>query len=107
MAATVESLKIHLGLDPASTVDAEAMAQKVAAANAAVAALRPDWAEDDPWRPQMDEAANLLAARLYGRRGSVTGIAAYADVTALYVARMDPDVKFLLELDEYQQSVVA
>jgi len=48
-----------------------------------------------------------MAARLYGRRGSVQGIAAFADVGVSLLPRIDPDVRALLQLGEYQTSVVA
>ena len=42
-----------------------------------------------------------------GRRGSVQGVAAFADIGVTYMPRLDPDLMTLLELGDYQQSVVA
>jgi hypothetical protein len=111
--ATVETLKVYLGIDPASTIDVEAMGSAVAAANDAVRGWRPDLTDDPPgtplpvWPPRADQAALVYSARLYGRRGSVQGIAAFQDVGVSMLPRLDPDVRALLELGEYQRNVVA
>lgn len=113
MAATVETLRTYLGQDPASTHDGEAMALAVAAANDLVQTLRPDLTTDaagepvDPWPARCEQAALVEAARLYGRRGSVQGVAAFADVGVSLLPRLDPEVRSLLELGEYQRSVVS
>lgn len=113
MPATVASLRTYLGLDPASSSDADAMAAAVAAGNDLVVALRPDITLDPgdgtvlpTWPPRADQAAHVEAARLYGRRGSVQGIAAFADLGVTMLPRIDPDVRLLLELGEYQPSVI-
>jgi hypothetical protein len=113
MPATVASVRIHLGVDPASTVDQAALEAAVAAANDAVAMWRPDLTHDEfgdalaAWPARVDQAAVIEAARLYGRRGSVQGVAAFADLGISLTPRLDPDVRSLLELGEYQQNVVA
>jgi hypothetical protein len=114
MAATVASLKIYLGVDPSSTIDEEAMGAAVAAANDLVQTFRPDLTLDPDlgtvlpvWPARADQAALVEAARLYGRRGSVQGIAAFADVGVSMLPRLDPEVRSLLELGEYQRNVVA
>jgi hypothetical protein len=107
MGATVDKLKIYLGLDPANTHDAEAMQYATDAANALVTQWRPDLATGEPWNPRAEQAALLQAARLYGRRGSVQGVAAFADVGVSLMPRLDPDLQTLLELGSYQPSVVA
>ena len=89
------------------------MAAAVAAANDLVVTFRPDLTTDDTgaplatWPPRCEQAALVEAARLYGRRGSVQGIAAFADVGVSMLPRLDPEVRSLLELGEYQRSVVA
>jgi len=107
MAATVDALKTYLGIDPASTVDEAAMTAACDAANDLVAVLRPDLTSEDPWAPRAQQAAVVEAARLYGRRGSVQGVAAFADIGVSLLPRLDPEVRSLLELGEYQTSVVA
>lgn len=107
MAATVESVQVFLGLRPAQAVDDEALAAAVAAANDMVAALRPDLTTDATWPPRCDQAATQQAARLYGRRGSVQGVAAFQDVGVSLLPDLDPDLKALLELGRFQKSVIA
>jgi hypothetical protein len=112
VAATVAALKVYLGVDPASTIDLEAMGAAVAAANDLVQTFRPDLTLEagvplEVWPPRCDQAALVEAARLYGRRGSVQGIAAFADVGVSMLPRLDPEVRSLLELGEYQRNVVA
>lgn len=114
MPATVATLRTYLGIDPASQVDQDAMAAAVAAANDYVPQLRPDLTHDAAtgdllaeWPPRVDQAAIVQAARLYGRRGSVQGIAAFADLGVAMLPRLDPEVRSLLELGEYQRSVIA
>lgn len=59
------------------------------------------------WAPRAEQAALVEAARLYGRRGSVQGIAAFADMGVSMLPRLDPEVRSLLELGEYQRNVIA
>lgn len=91
------------------------MADAVAAANDWVASVRSDldrpvsgatW-DTVTWPDRCTRAAIIEAARLYGRRGSVQGIAAFAEAGVTLLARMDPSVRQLLELGEFQPSVVA
>jgi len=105
MAATVEMLQIFLGND--LTHEMDAMEQALAAANDLVAQLRPDLTAVDPWAPRADQAATIEAARILGRRSSVQGVAAFADIGVTLLPRMDPEVRSLLQLGEYQASVVA
>lgn len=89
------------------------MTAAVEAANDLVSQLRKDLTRDaagavlDTWPARCDEAATIEAARLYGRRGSVVGVAAFADVGVSMLPRLDPEVRSLLELGEYQKSVIA
>lgn len=50
------------------------------------------------WTSSMRLGALMLAARLYRRRNSPTGIEGFADAGVSYVARQDPDVSRLLGL---------
>ena len=72
-----------------------------------IAQWRPDLTEGEDWDPRAEQAALLQSARLYGRRGSVQGVAAFADIGVTLMPRLDPDLRSLLELGEYQPSVVA
>ena len=81
------------------------MGYAVAAANNLVETLRPDLTAGT-WPARAEQAALIQAARLYGRRGSVQGVAAFADLGVTSMPRLDPDVRALLELGEYQPSVI-
>ena len=78
----------------------------VAGANAYVVSVRVDLEGVDPWPANADEAATLYAARLYGRRSSVQGVAAFQESGVLALGA-DPDVAALLQLGKHQRSVVA
>jgi len=109
--ATVDAVRTFLGLSPSRPTDDDALAAAVAAANSYVAAVRTDLDPDDgsgsvTWPARCDQAAVLYAARLYGRRSSVQGVAAFQDVGVTLIPQ-DPDVKALLELGPFQRSVVA
>lgn len=111
MPATVDDVRTFLGLSPAQRPDDDALAAAVAAANDAVATWRTDLDPDDgsgsvTWPPRCNQAAVMYAARLYGRRSSVQGVAAFQDVGVTLIPQ-DPDVRALLELGTFQKSVVA
>jgi hypothetical protein len=106
MPATVEGVRTFLGLSPARPVDDDALAAAVAASNAAVAAWRVDLEALEDWPANADEAAVIYAARLYGRRSSVQGVAAFQEVGVVTLPQ-DPDVSALLGLGKFQKSVVA
>jgi hypothetical protein len=110
MPATTATVRTYLGIDPATTTDEDALQMAVDAANDLVATLRPDLTTGNPagtWAARAEQAANVEAARLYGRRGSVQGVAAFADLGVSLLPRLDPEVRSLLELGEYQPSVVS
>lgn len=113
MATTTAAVRTFLGVDPATTTDEAALAAAVDAANLFVSRLRPDWCTDgagtfvDPWPHDADQAATMEAARIYGRRTSTGGVAAFQDVGVSMLPRMDPTVRELLQLGEYQPPVVA
>lgn len=114
MPASAASLRIYLGIDPASSVDEAAMTAACAAANDICTTWRPDLTLDPSdgtmlpsWPARVEQAAHVEAARLYGRRGSVQGVAAFADLGVSLLPRLDPEVRALLELGEYQPPVIA
>lgn len=107
MPATVEGLRTHLGQDPATTVDEAAMQMAVDAANAAALRYALPTPVGDVWTADVDLGALLVSARLYGRRGSVQGVAAFGDIAVATIVRLDPDVRFLWHMAEYQDPVVA
>jgi hypothetical protein len=113
MPATVAAVSTFLGLTPARPVDDDALTAAVAAANDWVSEVRPDLTVGDDgkplplWPPRATQAAVQYAARLYGRRGSVQGVAAFQDVGVTLLPALDPDIRSLLELGNFQRSVVA
>lgn len=113
MATTVAAVRTFLGVPPASDVDTDALSAAVEAANLFVQRMRPDWTMDAAgavlatWPADADQAATVQAARIYGRRGSTAGVAAFQDVGVSMLPRMDPTVRELLQLGEYQPPVVA
>lgn len=113
MPATAAAVRTFLGVDPASTVDQAALDAAVAGANAWVVSVRPDRTTDvdgavlETWPADVDQAAVLEAAHDYGRRTSTAGVAAFADMGISFLPRMDPDVRRLLQLGEYQPPVIA
>lgn len=60
-----------------------------------------DGTDDKPWRARVVLGANMLGARLFGRRNSPNGIEGFGVDGALYVRRNDPDVALLLQLGDY------
>jgi hypothetical protein len=106
MPATVDAVRTFLGLSPARPADDDALAAAVAAANDAVATWRVDLTDLATWPPSCDQAAVIYAARLYGRRSSVQGVAAFQEVGVISLPQ-DPDVRALLGLGPFQKSVVA
>lgn len=107
MPITVEDVKAHLGIEPNDELDAASLDAATAAANDMVATLRPDITTADPWPARVLHAATLYAARLYRRRGSVEGLAGYAELGGVPIIRVDPDIQAQLELGPWQPSVIA
>ena len=62
--------------------------------------------EDFVWRPDVVQGATLLAARIFRRRSSTEGVAAFGDQGAIYVQRNDPDVALLLRIGGYARPAV-
>ena len=111
MPTTTVAVQQFLGLSPARPVDDEALAAAVAAANDTIWQFRQDLDEpvDDTvaWPARIDFAATIQAARYYGRRGSLQGVAAYPDTGVALIPQLDGDVQVMCELGRFQPSVVA
>lgn len=56
---------------------------------------------DGTWSAETHLAALMLAGRLYRRRNSPSGVEAFTDQGATFVARYDPDIARALRLDAY------
>lgn len=105
--ATLEGVKAFLGgsyADAGDVSDDDAITAAVRASNATVRGLRvaqvadaaADWSGDE--LAHIVQGTTMLAARLFRRRNSPDGVAAFGTDSPLYVARTDPDVSLLLQL---------
>jgi hypothetical protein len=88
--------------DTATTLD---LAPTVAAVNRIVRRWLSPGA-DGVWGADHEHGAVMLAARLWRRRRSPDGVAAFSGDTVLYVSRNDPDVAMLLQIGPYAPPVV-
>lgn len=108
---TDAKVKAHLQITDA--VDDAAIGDAVAAVNDLVESLPIAQAFDtDPapadWtaKPRIIQGATMLAARLFERRNSPNGVAAFGDGATAYVQRNDPDVALLLGIGPYAKPAV-
>ncbi len=106
--ATPEGVKAFLGgsyADP--DPDDAPIAAAVDASNAVVRGLPVAQAADEAadWSGlgHVVQGATMLAARLFRRRNSPDGVAAFGTDSPLYVARTDPDVSLLLQLGVHEK----
>jgi hypothetical protein len=106
-AVTAAEVCTHMGMDEA-TLTAQDDAH-LAAVVGAVNAMVPDTVPrvrlmEDPaaaWEADIQQAAVMQAARLFARRNSPTGVAAYSETGATFVSRWDPDVERLLRIGSW------
>lgn len=103
---TLASLKSRLGLTDSR--DDEFVGNVVAAVNSKVRIfpIARRAVGLDAWPGDITEGALMLAARLFRRRNSASGVEAFGAEGILYVRRSDPDIAMLLELGEYQPPAV-
>lgn len=71
-----------------------------------VAAALAGGLETDPWPANITRGANMLAARLFRRRNSPSGVEAFGVDGVVYVSRNDPDIAMLLKLGGYARPAV-
>lgn len=114
MPTSIGLVRTFLGIAGARPQDDDALEAAVDAANGLVSAFRKDLPAWDPaadpevvWPPQVDFAATIQAADLYGRRGSLGGIAGFQEGGVQLIPQLDPNVRSLLQLGNFQDSVVA
>lgn len=108
---TLDLVKAHLSIDDAA--DDAAITAAVDAVNdvvlelpiAQAANVDPAPADWDDW-PRVVHGATLLAARLFRRRLTPDGVAAFAETAPVYVRRNDPDVAQLLQLGAHAKPAV-
>lgn len=106
---TVAEVCAHMGVDPATLTPTDAA--HAAACVAAVLVMVPDIVprlrhpsvHDLPWPDDVHQGAVQLAARLFARRNSPTGVAGYNEAGggAAYVARYDPDLSQLFRTGKW------
>jgi hypothetical protein len=110
-------VKAYLGLAPADTFDETWLSSAVGAAEPFVQRARPDafpqlvegGGPDFTVRPAADAygAALQLAGRLYQRRNSAMGVAAFNELGGpVYVAKFDPDIERGLRVGAYARPAV-
>lgn len=109
MATTNTAVVNWLGLRTPSQADQAILTEVVAAANAYVGGLpividRQDPAAD--WPAGVMLGATMLAARLYRRRNSASGVEAITESGAQYVARYDSDISRMLGIDGFKRPAV-
>lgn len=61
-----------------------------------------EWPEIE-WPPDVHLGAVTLAARMYARRGSPTGVAAFTDAGPSYLAKWDPDLERLFHIGSWSR----
>lgn len=100
---TASAVERYLGLGPER--DAVALAEVVAAINDLVS----DWlglAAGDEIADRVSFGAMMLAARVYRRRNSPSGVEALGELGPVYVSRNDPDLGMMLGLGTYRKPVI-
>lgn len=98
---TADDVSKWLGLKPASVDDQ--LPVVVTTVNAYVSALPVVANLDDTTATpaSVKQGATMLAARLWRRRNSPSGVEAITEAGAQYIARQDPDLARLLGIDGY------
>lgn len=98
---TADDVAKWLGLKPASVDDQ--LPVVVTTVNAYVSALPVVANLDDTTATpaSVKQGATMLAARLWRRRNSPSGVEAITEAGAQYIARQDPDLARLLGIDGY------
>jgi hypothetical protein len=105
--ATLQSVALQLGLDPAALTASETARLEpiVAAVNDEVRRFpvveRAGLTVDSVWPAGIVLGASMLGARLFARKNSPAGVQSFADGAALYVQRNDPDIAQLLKLGRW------
>ncbi|MFE7133398.1 hypothetical protein ACFVIM_21330 [Streptomyces sp. NPDC057638] len=105
-AITAQNAADYIGIalpDPA-TYDGYALGIVVNAVNVLVPSTVPRVRALPPseeWPVDVTLAAHLMAARLFARRRSPTGVATYTETGPAYVARWDPDLERLLQVGKW------
>lgn len=109
--ATLPGVKLQLGIAIDDTTDDERLDTIVEAVNVVVRALPVTSGVDlttDPvvWPGTVTLGTNMLAARLFRRKDSPSGVVDFGANGPVYVQRNDPDIALLLGLGDYAKPAV-
>jgi hypothetical protein len=112
--ATLGGVRAFLRYREDDHTDDTELAAVVAATNALVrtwpcsAPAQTPEGEEPPrgWPANVERGADMMAGRLFRRRESPAGVAAFGDLGAVYVMRNDPDVAMLLGLGSWSSGAV-
>ncbi len=104
-ACTVNQVKAHLRVT--DTTDDDLITDVVGAVNALMALWFGTAAiAADGWPANQEQGAVMLAARVYRRRNSPSGVESLGELGPVYVSRNDPDIAALLGLGAYERPTV-
>ena len=101
--ASLGGVRTFLRLKPGDTDEDAELAGIIAAVNALVRGWPVAAASVDAevFTPDVVRGANMLAGRLFTRRNSPAGVAAFGEFGPVYVMRNDPDVAMLQRLGSW------
>lgn len=102
-----EAVAAYLALaEDGSLADRTYLAETAAAVSAAVAGWFDPPAEGKPWPSNLAHGATMLAARVWRRRNTPSGVEAFGELGPVYVQRNDPDIALLLGLGNHMRPAV-
>ncbi|MFD4355828.1 hypothetical protein ACFWPX_24980 [Nocardia sp. NPDC058518] len=99
---TVELVRAYLALEEdGAAADETYLAATVSAVVSRVATWLEPLAAGAEWPDHVRHGATMLAARVWKRRGTPSGVETQGDFGAFYVQRTDPDIAMLLGLGNH------
>lgn len=99
---TVELVRAYLALEEdGAAADETYLAATVSAVVSRVESWLEPLAVDAEWPDHVRHGATMLAARVWKRRGTPSGVETQGDFGAFYVQRTDPDIAMLLGLGNH------
>lgn len=102
-----EDVAAYLALaEDGPLADRTYLAETAAAVSAAVAGWFDPPANGAPWPKNLAHGATMLAARVWRRRNTPSGVEAFGELGPVYVQRNDPDIAILLGLGNYMRPAV-